>query len=162
MKAETGSSGNQFLPYFYLNEALVPYDQIEGISLEEIALIRFIPPPAWFAPFNGGNEGALLIYTKTRSDDLSQMAGISSQYDHYIFNGYSITREFAQPDYAKLKQSGLMDDRITLYWNDDLETDTTGVLKFKFNNTDIAKKYRVIIQGMDNDGKLVYVQKDFQ
>jgi len=162
VKAETGSSGNQFLPYFYLNEALVPYDQIEGISLEEIALIRFIPPPAWFAPFNGGNEGALLIYTKTRSDDLSQMAGISSQYDHYIFNGYSITREFAQPDYAKLKQSGLMDDRITLYWNDDLETDTTGVLKFKFNNTDIAKKYRVIIQGMDNDGKLVYVQKDFQ
>ena len=87
---------------------------------------------------------------------------MSSQYDHYIFNGYTITREFAQPDYGKLKQSGLMDGRITLYWNHDLETDANGVLKFKFNNTDIAKEYRVVIQGMDNDGRLMYIQKDFQ
>jgi hypothetical protein len=145
-----------------LNEAPVDFSEVKDISLEEIALIRFMPPPVWFAPYNGGNEGAIMIYTKKQSDEIKQMAGISSQYDHFIFNGYSITREFTQPDYNKLKQYGLMDDRITLYWNHDLETDANGVLKFKFNNTDITKKFKVIIQGMDNDGKLIYIQKDFQ
>jgi len=153
---------NAFLPYFYLNDAPVEYMDVKDISLVEIALIRFMPPPVWFAPYNGGNAGALMIYTKKQSDEIKQMAGISSQYDHYIFNGYSITREFAQPDYNKLKQSGLLDDRITLYWNHDLETDANGVLKFKFNNNDITKKYRIIIQGMDSKGRLMYIQKDFQ
>ena len=161
-ETEMGTDGNQYLPYFYLNEALVPYPQVKDIPMVEIALIRFVPPPTWFAPFNGGNEGAILIYTKQQSDEVRDMAGISSQYDHYIFNGYSITREFAQPDYGKLKQSGLMDDRITLYWNHDLEPDANGVLKFKFNNNDITKKYHVIIQGMDNEGRLTYIQKVFQ
>jgi hypothetical protein len=82
-------------------------------------------------------------------------------YDHFIFNGYSITREFAPPDYGKVKQSGLLDDRITLYWNHDIETDANGTIKFKFNNTDITKKFRVVIQGMDNEGRLVYIQENF-
>jgi hypothetical protein len=156
------SGNNQYQPYFYLNEALVTYDQIWDLEMVDIALIRFIPPPAWFAPFNGGNDGAILIYTKEQSDEVRDIAGISSKYDHFIFNGYSITREFAAPDYFKLKQSGLLDDRITLYWNPDIGTDAAGALKFKFNNTDVARKYRVVIQGMDTAGKLLFIQKEYQ
>ncbi len=156
------SQDNHFLPYFYLNDAPVEYMAVKDFSLDDIALITFIPPPVWFAPYNGGNAGALMIYTKRQSDQIKEVTGISSTYDHFIFNGYSITREFAQPNYRKIKQSGLLDDRITLYWNHDIETDAKGILRFKFNNTDVAKKFRVVIQGMDSSGGLVYVQREFQ
>jgi len=156
------SQDNHFLPYFYLNDAPVEYMAVKDFSLDDIALITFIPPPVWFAPYNGGNAGALMIYTKRQSDELKEVTGISATYDHFIFNGYSITREFAPPDYGKIKQSGLLDDRITIYWNHDIETDANGVVKFKFYNTDIAKKFRIVIQGMDSNGGLLYIQKEFQ
>lgn len=153
---------SEYLPYFYLNEAPSSYDDISDLNLNDVALIRFIPPPVWFAPFNGGSTGAIMVYTKNHTDDLKQLQGVSVEYDHYIFNGYTITREFSSPDYVKLKNSGLLDDRITLYWAHDLQTDSNGILNFRFNNTDITKKYKVVIQGMDDQGRLVYLQKTFQ
>jgi hypothetical protein len=157
----TGSdTADMYKPYFYLNEAPVKYESIEDISLLEIALIRFIPPPVWFAPFNGGNEGAIMIYTKKQSDEVTKLGRVSAEYDHFVFNGYSITREYSSPDYTQLKQQGLLDDRITVYWTHDIETDANGVLKFKFKNTDIAKTYRVVIQGMDAQGRLLYFDKE--
>jgi hypothetical protein len=154
--------GNGNLPYFYVDETPVQWDFVMDISLEEVALIRFMPPPVWFVPYNGGNVGAIMIYTKKQSDEIRVMTGLSDNFDHYIFNGFSITREFNAPDHVKLQQAGLMDDRITLYWNHDVETDNNGVLKFRFHNTDIAKKFRVIIQGMDAQGRLVYLQQTVQ
>jgi len=153
--------GNGNLPYFYIDETPVQYDFVMDISLEDVALIRFMPPPVWFAPYNGGNTGAIMIYTKKNTDEVMQMTAMSD-FDHYVFNGFSITREFSAPDHSKLQQAGLIDDRITLYWNHDLETDNNGVLKFRFHNTDIAKKFRVIIQGMDAQGRLVYLQQNLQ
>ncbi len=74
------------------------------ISLVDVALIRFMPPPVWFAPYNGGNAGAIMIYTKKQSDEVRQMPGMSD-FDHYVFNGFSITREFSAPDHSKLQQA---------------------------------------------------------
>jgi len=146
------------VPYCYLDEMPVMFESVKDISLNEVAMIRFMPPPVWFAPFNGGGIGALMIYTRKASDEVRRIAGMSD-FDHYMFNGFSITREFAPPDYNRLKQAGLIDDRMTLYWNHDIETDNNGVLKFRFNNSDIAKKYNVIIQGMDAQGRLVYLEQ---
>jgi hypothetical protein len=154
-------SPSNYLPYFYLNEASVQYSSISDISLVDVAMIRFMPPPVWFAPYNGGNAGAIMIYTKKNSDEVRQMTAMSG-FDHYTFNGFSITREFSAPDRNKLQQAGLMDERITLYWNHDLEADNNGVLKFRFHNSDIAKKFRVVIQGMDAHGRLVYLQQMVQ
>ena len=155
-------SGMGSLPYFYLNEHLVQdYSFVMDISLVDVALIRFMPPPVWFAPYNGGNTGAIMIYTKKNKDEERQMTAMSD-FDHYVFNGFSVTRQFSAPDHGKLQQAGLLDDRITLYWNHDLDTDDNGVLKFRFHNTDIAKKFRVIIQGMDAQGRLIYLQQTLQ
>lgn len=148
-------------PYFYLDEAPVSFEDIEYTQLTEIALIRFMPPPVWFAPYNGGNVGALMIYTKKQSDEARQIKGLAD-YDHFIFNGFSVTREFSQPDFVKLAHSGLTDNRTTLYWNPNLETNVRGVLKFGFQNSDRAKKFKIIIQGMDTEGKLAYAEQIFQ
>ncbi len=152
------------LPYFYLDEALVQYASVADISLADVAMIRFMPPPVWFAPYNGGNAGAIMIYTKKPSDEVRKALGLTDNFDHYLFNGFSITREFNAPDYSKQKPAQVKadDNRLTLYWNHDLDTDGNGVLKFRFYNSDRAKKFKVVIQGMDKEGRLVYLQQILQ
>jgi len=150
---------DNFRPYFYLNEILVQYDSIQDISLTDMAMIRFMPPPVWFAPYNGGNVGAIMIYTKKHTDEAWKITGMSD-FDHYMFNGYSITREFSAPHYNKAQgQSKPTDNRLTIYWGHDLDTDSNGVLKFRFNNSDSGKKFKVVIQGMDAQGRLVHLEQ---
>jgi len=156
---DTKPVNGAFLPYFYLNETPIHFDDLKDISLTDVALIRFMPPPVWFAPYNGGNVGAIVIYTKKQGEDVAMIK--KETFDRYTFNGFSVTREFSSPDYGKSKQSGIADNRVTLYWNHDLDSDSNGVLKFRFYNSDAAKSSRVIIQGMDNEGRLVYINQDF-
>jgi len=157
------SSSNGDMPFFYVNEKLVNYPFVADIPMEDIAMIRFMPPPVPFAPYNGGNIGAIMVYTKINSDDIKKITP-PNDFDHYVFNGFSITREFGAPDYSKenLEKTATNDNRLTLFWNHDLNTDSNGVLKFRFYNSDSAKKFRVIIQGMDRQGRLVYLQQVVQ
>ncbi|MDB5023634.1 MAG: hypothetical protein JWP78_1389 [Mucilaginibacter sp.] len=147
------------LPFFYLDEAQVSLGDIENISLQDIALIRFAPPPVWFAPTGGGFIGAILVYTKTYGDDKGTSS--SGTFDRYTFNGYSLTREFSLPDYSIDKQARQPDYRTTLYWNHDLTTDSLGNFKIQFYNSDQTKKYRVVVQGMDANGRMGYLSAEF-
>lgn len=157
--AQVKLPGGAFLPYFYLNEQPVTFSDLTDIPLPDIALIRFVPPPVWFAPYNGGNVGALLIYTKKQGDDIINFR--KEAFDHYTFNGYTVTREFASPDYSDPKTKSLTDNRSTLFWNPDLNTNSSGEARFHFYNSGKAKKYRVIIQGMDADGRVGYLNEVF-
>jgi hypothetical protein len=82
-------------------------------------------------------------------------------YDHFIFNGYSISREFSAPDYRKSGFGRTTDNRAALYWNHDVGINTSGVLKFRFYNSGRAKKFRIVLQGMDAEGRLVYLEQVF-
>ncbi|HTD99924.1 MAG TPA: hypothetical protein VK668_11605 [Mucilaginibacter sp.] len=157
--SDSSAVGGAYLPYFYMNESHISFDDLQDIQLSNIAMIRFFPPPVWFAPYNGGNVGALVIYTKKQGDDKTPFVSKES-FDQYIFNGYSLTREFYSPDYSQ-KTNFQSDSRSTLYWNYDLDTNSSGEVKFHFYNSDKAKKYRVIIQGMDASGRLGYLDEVF-
>jgi hypothetical protein len=148
-----------FLPYFYLNEHPITFNDIQDIPIVDLVLIRFAPPPVWFAPYNGGNVGALLFYTKKPGDDIGTFK--KEAFDKYTFNGYSITREFYSPDYGSKTTDLHHDTRSTLYWNYDLVTGSKGEIKFNFYNSDKTKKYRIIIQGMDAQGRLGYLNQVF-
>jgi hypothetical protein len=145
-------------PYFYLNESPATYDEIKYINLHDVALIRFLPPPVVFAPFNGGNIGAIMIYTRNNIDDRKNMAS-DEVFDKYTFDGYTITREFSSPDYSIPANKNIADNRSTLYWQPELKTNTNGEARFSFYNSDNTNGYVIIIQGMDRDGHTGYLYK---
>lgn len=147
-------------PYFYVNEAPSSLEEVMGIPIGEVALIRYAPPPVWFAPLNGGISGVLLVYTRRFGDDNVAGKSVLTNYGKYTFNGYSITREFPSPDYNITKLTKPPDHRTTLYWNHDLFTDKLGNIKIHFFNSDKAKKYRVVVQAMDAGGRLGYLSEE--
>jgi hypothetical protein len=147
-------------PFFYVDEMPSSLGEIVDIPLTDVALIRFAPPPVWFAPLNGGSAGAILIYTRRFGDDNVAGKSVLTNYGKYTFNGYSITREFPSPDYSIIKPSTRPDYHTTLYWNHDLFTDKQGNIKIHFYNSDKAKKYRVVVQAMDAGGRLGYLSEE--
>jgi hypothetical protein len=138
-------------PYIYLNENQTIFANVRDINLHNVALIRFMPPPVGFAPYNGGNVGALMIYTKKGTDELATIES-DEKFDKYTFNGYTITREFASPDYSIAANKNVADIRTTLYWQPELKTDATGHASFNFYNSDHTNGYVIIIQVMDSEG----------
>ena len=150
----------QRYPYFYLNENEVPYSRVKDLIMTNIALIRFIPAPIDFAPGNGGKVGAIMIYMKKGSDEIKKTNALAG-FDHFIFNGFSVTREFGTPNY-KNNFSGVTDNGTTLFWSHDLQSDNKGCLKVDFPNSNKVKKFRIILQGMDDLGNLVYFEKRIQ
>jgi len=146
-----------FKPYFYVNEISTTFDDVITIPLSDIALIRYIPPPASMAPFNGGFLGVLAIYLK-KWDELSGVPERKETIPSYLFHGYSITREFYNPDYSRKDSSLTVPDyRTTLYWNTNLKPDHSGAIHFSFYNSDRAKKFRIVMEGMDGRGRPVYL-----
>ncbi len=44
----------------------------------------------------------------------------------------------------------------------EINTDNTGNLKFRFYNSDKARQFKITLQGMEADGRLVYLEKTVQ
>jgi hypothetical protein len=133
----------------------------KDIPLIDIALIRFIPPPAAMAPFGGAPIGVISIYTK-KWDEGMAIKSIAEGNNHFIIHGYSVTREYYSPDYSR--NDTLLttpDNRTTLYWNGPASPDNSGSIHFTFYNSDQAKRFRIIIEGVDNKGRLSYSNNVF-
>jgi len=147
------------VPYFYVNEVQTSWEDVKNIPFSDIALIQFLPPPVAMAPFNGGFRGVITVYLK-KGDDFIKPPGITENYSHFIFNGFSVTREFYSPDYSFRKSDASVPDlRSTLYWNPQLVADSNGRIHFHFFNSDKAKRFLVVIEGMDQLGRMASSMK---
>jgi hypothetical protein len=148
-------------PYFFVNEMPTTWNEVKNIPFSDIALLQYLPPPVAMAPLNGGNTGAISIYLK-RGDESQPITAISKNQNRFTFNGFSIFREFYSPDYSvPNKITPLPDLRSTLYWDSKLKIDSSGTAHFHFYNSDYVKRFRIIIEGMDAQGKVGRLEEIF-
>ena len=149
-------SGQNWAVGIFINEIPADLNQLRTWRADDLALVKF-----YEAGFVGvGSQfpgGALAVYTKERSNkDLKP-----DLLKYVTREGYSVTREFYQPDYAANPSRPAAEDRrTTLYWNPDVYTgNESKSINLKFFNNDVAKKFRVVLEGFDARGRLVHVEK---
>ena len=69
--------------------------------------------------------------------------------------GYADAREFYSPNYQEQPGNRKVSDlRSTVYWNPNVVTDGEGKATFSFFTNDEPGVFRVIIEGLDVDGRL--------
>lgn len=141
----------------YLDEMQTDAAMIATIPANQIAMVKV------FSTFPGaegnGANGVLAIYTK-KPDDLTNV--FSSSTDFYTVNGYSVKKEFYTPDYtgADSMKTLFPDSRLTLHWQPDvLVSSAEPVIPIRFFNNDKSHAFRVIVEGMSWDGRLLYFEK---
>jgi hypothetical protein len=135
----------------YLNEVETDVQAIAGLSIKDIALVKYFPAGS-NAMFGFGIAGRLAIWTKNINDYSAAELG----HDNFFsYPGYTPSHQFTQPDYS----SGVHtkeDKRQTLYWNPDITiTPEEREVKIRFFNSDTGKKYKVVIQGFTYDGRFI-------
>lgn len=68
--------------------------------------------------------------------------------------GYIKERKFYTPKYETDQQKSTNDYRTTVYWNPNVVLDENGQVSLDYYNADGNGKYKVVVEGIDNDGRI--------
>ena len=146
-------------PSLFLNEMTSDISLIQNLNMADIAYIKVFRPP-FFGAQGGGSGGAIAVYTKKGTNIYNDVKGL----DFANIAGYNSGKEFYSPDYSKYDERHSDGDyRATLYWNPFILTDKSSRRQlFTFYNNDITRKFRVVIEGCDEQGRLTRIEKIFE
>lgn len=144
-------------PSLFLDEFRSDQERILDMPMSDVAYIKVFSPP-FFGAFGGGGGGAIAVYSRKGGDVISSPGdGLSNA----SLAGYTSYKEFYSPNYSV--DENKPDVRTTLYWNPFVMTDKKNkTVKVTFYNNDISKKLRVIIEGVNGEGKLARIEKVIQ
>lgn len=140
---------------FFLDEMNIDAEVAGTINMNEVAYIKVFRPP-FYGSSGGGAGGAIAIYTR-KGNDAKSIPGKGLAFKY--LDGYTAIKQFYSPNYEQ-EINTAADLRETLYWNPYI---ITNHLKNKqsiiFYNNDITKKYRITLCGVNEEGKMVWIEK---
>jgi hypothetical protein len=144
----------------YIDEHLALGSELESLWLSDVAYMKLIPSFAGNGP-EGNNAGllpALAIYTK-KGDDMIDRRPKEKDLGMVKVAGYSPVKEFYSPDYAQ-NNTVSTDARTTLLWMPYILTDKTNrKVPVIFYNNDLTKKMRIVLEGINDEGKMIHIEK---
>ena len=144
-------------PSVFLDESPTQIETIQSIPMSDVAMVKVFRPP-FLGAFGGGAAGAIAVYYKKGAARNNNVKGL----DHLTIRGYTPVKQFYSPDYPTDLANTDPDLRTTLYWNPYVVTDKIHRrIYLTFYNNDVSKKFRVIIEGCNEHGKLTRVEKVF-
>jgi len=156
-QAVTMSASGPIPMTIFLNEMQTDIAFVSVIPITEIAMVKIYNS---FVGVSGNAPGGVLsIYTKKGSDLFKDMPSSS---DVFEYSGFSFIREFYSPNYSIDSLKMQNDNRITLLWKPDIYLRTINpVVPIRFYNNDNSKRFKVIVEGMTKDGKMIFLEKIF-
>lgn len=132
------------------------------LNVEDIKDV-FYSPSTTVGPIYGSpaQNGAVVITTK---HGYVQRNKLNSNIQTVLPVGYQQTVEFYSPMYdtkAK-KESATPDLRSTIYWNPNVQVDSSGMAQVSFYTADSATDYGVAIEGICTSGCIIHSdEKEF-
>lgn len=135
-------------------------DRLASMSasqIQRVEVIKFGNGSAYGA--RGGN-GVINIFTNRNLSSLDLDPIDRTKFQILKITGYSSPAQFISPDYSKTESEQKKSDyRTTIYWNPKLFTDGTGPAKVSFYAADTPTQYRIMVEGVDAEGKPVRGEK---
>ncbi|MHA4807134.1 hypothetical protein ACX0G9_03460 [Flavitalea flava] len=136
-----------------MDDKIFSYDPLKVNRLEVIPRQYILGPSTFsgilsFTTYKGDYEGLELDARSLLID----------------YEGLQLPREFYSPVYATDQDaaSRVPDFRNLLFWSPDIHTDNQGKKDYSFYTSDLPGKYRVVIQGITEDGKAGVKSFDFE
>ncbi len=148
----------------YIDEREMTASELETLSLTQVAFIKFIPNfiGRGAQDGSGGMSPALSVYTR-KGDDLIDRTPKETDINMVKVAGYSPLKEFYSPDYSQSNTGIGADARITLLWMPYVLTDRNSrKIPVTFYNNDLTKRIRIVLEGINEDGKMIHIEKIIQ
>jgi hypothetical protein len=136
-----------------LDESPVAMDDLKSVSMKEVLFLKFVAKT---------NQRGLPTLAISSRQALEQGRIIENKTGLAVVTGYTPAREFYAPHYSndKIVDYQASDFRSTLYWNPAVRLDRTHrKVTLVFYNNDISDKFRIVVEGMNQDGKLTRIEE---
>jgi hypothetical protein len=147
-------------PSLYLNEMSVDAGTIKTISMSDVAMVKVFSPGSTGAIGNGAG-GVISIYTKKGRD--KKIDPSIKGLDLARIPGYTPVREFYSPDYLINPEPETDDIRTTLYWNPNMNVSKgKNIFSIPFYNSDVTHRIRILLEGFNEEGKLIRLETIIQ
>jgi len=153
------SRGNSAGILYFLNERIADISEIDMLWMSNVAFIKIIYP--YFGTRNeSGNLGiAVSVYTK-KGDDAIDRTPKDTDLQQVKISGYSPVKEFYSPDYSQTNTGLGTDARTTLLWSPYILTDAANrKIPITFYNNDLTKRIRIVLEGINEEGKMIHFEK---
>lgn len=131
---------------------------LNNINYNDVQAIEVLRNASSASIYGGrGGNGVIIVTTKRGGDNDNAYDGPVSGRGIKVFypKGYYKARTFYSPRYDKAGvNKQLADLRTTIFWKPDVLTDTDGKASFGYFNAGTKGNYRIVIEGIDNEGNL--------
>ncbi len=130
--------------------------QLDYLNPKDVYSIEVLRSGAYLAVYGSNAPGGALVITTKRGGENSYVtsetpAGLIT----YPIKGFYMARTFYSPKYNGAKSNLQRPDmRSTIYWNPNIITDKDGKATFEYFNADAKGTYRVVVEGIDDNGNL--------
>jgi len=146
-------------PLIFIDEHIADPSELEALLISNIAYIKIVPTYFGTRDENGALTSALSIYTK-KGDDLVDRRPKVTDMKLVKIPGYSPIKEFYSPDYSQNNTGLGTDARTTLLWLPYILTDAKNLkVPVTFYNNDLTKKIRIVLEGINEEGKMIHIEK---
>jgi hypothetical protein len=146
--------GKDSVPMLLVDDLEMDVDDINRIDVADIAQIDVVKDVAKLAIWgNRARCGVISIFTKRGIPNAPKET-------RYIKNimplGFQKPAGFYAPKYDAPVKNIKPDLRTTIHWQPSLTTDDKGAASFGFYTADAPSTYTVVIEGITDEGKIVY------
>lgn len=159
-----GTYGSRFIwdtEDIYIDGIRSDWDDLIKVKLRFIAYIKYfeITPLKTDTMRVGRRGGGLAVYTQ-KGRDLIDRNPTAKDIGLITVAGYTPMKEFYEPDYTLDKINDSSDVRSTLLWLPYILTDASNrKVPISFYNNDFTKKIRVVLEGINEEGKMIRIEK---
>ncbi|MGY3053938.1 hypothetical protein ACVWYG_002140 [Pedobacter sp. UYEF25] len=155
------NAGNRTPMGIFYNGFFVDVSSLGSASGDNISSIEvFLKDPLGTVNRQNNVNGVIVINQKEKPKgeriSKAQLLDMLPKNYQLTFSpqGYDKARTFYVPRYDVPANLNRNDLRTTVYWNPNVITDAAGTASFEFYNADGKGKYKVVVEGIDDNGNI--------
>jgi hypothetical protein len=141
------------MPAVYVNGTPMDMGVIDAYPMEEIISVSYLDKFESMAAGMGSETGAIILHVR---DINARQKFLINSMAEVIVPGYASPVEFYGPDYAVKNDKEKKDNRTTIAWEPQLQSNSLGDATMSFWTADRQSDYRVVIEGITAEGELLH------
>ncbi len=142
-------------PLFLIDNVPTDIGAVQSLNTADIERIEVLKGPSAAIYGVRGANGVIAIFTKRGS---FLIKGILT----FDMLGYHRPQEFYSPVYGTAFDNLIIDDRSTLYWNPSVLTDSDGMARIRFYNSDKISTFYVVCEGLTTEGNIGQAERSYE
>jgi hypothetical protein len=133
----------------------VDADFLSNLIANQIESIEVLRSAGYTSIYGGRGNGGVLVITTRKGGADNNVQRYAPGVITYSPKGFHKIREFYSPQYDNPKTNPQVPDlRSTIFWKPNVATGKEGKTSFEFFNADSKGTYRVVVEGIDEDGNI--------